>query len=83
MNATQLGHNIRALRQRRGLTQVELARSSGVSQPWLSRLERGHPGAALSLVLNVVATLDGRASVSPILEQHGPGLDEWLVRFGE
>ena len=83
MNATQLGHGIRALRQRGGLTQVELARRAGVSQPWLSRLERGHPGAALSLVLNVVSTLDGQASVSPILEQPGLGLDEWLERFGE
>ena len=83
MNATQLGHGIRALRQRNGLTQVELARRAGVSQPWLSRLERGHPGAALSLVLNVVSTLDGQASVSPILEQPGLGIDEWLERFGE
>lgn len=81
MNTRHLGHGIRALRRRRGLTQIELARQAGVSQPWLSRLERGHPGAALSLVLKVIGTLEGRVSVSPIPERSGPGLDEWLERF--
>ena len=82
MNARGLGHGIRALRQRHGLTQAELARRAGVSQPWMSRLERGHPGAALSLVLEVIGTLDARASVAPVPKGKGPDLDEWLERFG-
>lgn len=82
LNARGLGHGIRALRHRRGHTQVELARRAGVSQPWISRLERGHPGAALSLVLEVIGTLDAGASVSPVPKGDGPGLDEWLERFG-
>ena len=82
VNARSLGYGIRASRLRRGLTQAELARQAGVSQPWLSRLERGHPGAALSLVLDVVETLGGRASVSSIPKHDGPSLDEWLERFG-
>lgn len=82
VNTIGLGHGIRALRRRRGLTQAELARRAGVSQPWISRLERGHPGAALSLVLDVIGTLDARALVTPIPKRQGPGLDEWLERFG-
>lgn len=83
MNARGLGHSIRALRRRSGFTQAELARRAGVSQPWISRLERGHPGAALSLVLEVIGTLDARVSVSPIPKRDGPDLDDWLGRFGQ
>ena len=83
MTARGLGHTIRVLRRRSGLTQVELARRAGVSQPWLSRLERGHPGASLSLVFQVTGSLGARTSVGPIPERAGPGLDEWLAEFGE
>ena len=82
MNARGLGHGIRTLRRRRGLTQAELAVRAGVSQPWISRLERGHPGAALSLVLEVIGTLDARVSVFPVPKGDGPDLDEWLETFG-
>lgn len=36
---------LRAIRERSGLTESELARLSGVSQPHLSNLERGRRGA--------------------------------------
>lgn len=33
--------NLRAIRTRQGMTQIELATETGIAQAWLSRLERG------------------------------------------
>ena len=42
----ELGGRVRAVRQARGLTPMQVARAAGVTRVWLSRLERGrvpHP----------------------------------------
>jgi transcriptional regulator with XRE-family HTH domain len=41
MDPVRVGRIVRALRQRRGWRQVDLARAAGVSQPVVSRLENG------------------------------------------
>jgi transcriptional regulator with XRE-family HTH domain len=42
MDPIRVGRIVRALRQRQGWRQVDLARRAGVSQPVVSRLEAGH-----------------------------------------
>ena len=48
---------VRTARTRRQLSQLQLARSAGVSRRWLINLEAGKPGASMDLVMNVLATL--------------------------
>ncbi len=49
--------DIQKLRQRRGLTQAELAKKIGVSQSYIARLERGTLDPKLSLVKQIVDVL--------------------------
>jgi len=42
MDHLRIGRSLRALRQRRGLTQAQLAEAAGVSQSLVSLIERGH-----------------------------------------
>ena len=44
MDDQRLGTAIRTVRERRHWRQVDLAARCGISQPAISRLERGHPG---------------------------------------
>jgi transcriptional regulator with XRE-family HTH domain len=41
MAAYRLGQKVKAIRSRRGLTQVELAAKAGLTQGYLTQLERG------------------------------------------
>ena len=47
----RLGQRIQAMRQRRGLTQEQLARDCGLSQKYLSELERGEKSASLETLV--------------------------------
>jgi predicted transcriptional regulator len=51
--------DIQQLRQRRGMTQAELASKIGVSQSYIARLERGSLDPKLSLVKKIVEILTG------------------------
>ena len=51
--------DIQKLRQRKGLTQSELAAKVGVSQSYIARLERGSLDPKLSLVRKIVDILTG------------------------
>lgn len=54
-----LGAAVRALRLRRGLTQVELASRAGVSRRWLMNLEAGRTfGVETGRVMTVLDALD-------------------------
>lgn len=48
-----LGCVVRLLRERRGMTQGDLARAAGVAQPVISRMERGEVPANLANVRGV------------------------------
>lgn len=57
-SAADFGFQLRAERERRGLTQVELASLSGVSPRWLSNFERGKaPRAEITKVVHVARAL--------------------------
>lgn len=51
---TPFGEKLRALRQRRGVTQKEMAKSLGVSAAYLSALEHGHRGTPTWLLLQQI-----------------------------
>jgi transcriptional regulator with XRE-family HTH domain len=62
----RLGTVIRTVRQRRGWRQSDLAARSGISQPAISRLERGHIGPQSITSLRVVAAaLEIRVDLVP------------------
>jgi y4mF family transcriptional regulator len=55
--AAELGAMLRTRRKAKGLTQVELADLAGVSQRFISELERGRESTGLALVLRVCSRL--------------------------
>jgi transcriptional regulator with XRE-family HTH domain len=60
----RFGSAVRAVRIRRGWRQHDLAARSGVSQPTISRLERGHPGSlTLDMIRRVAGALDIRVDL--------------------
>lgn len=52
-----LARNIKRLRERRGLTQQELAETSGVPRPTIANLESGSANPTLAVVLKVAGAL--------------------------
>jgi transcriptional regulator with XRE-family HTH domain len=77
MDHQRIGRSLRALRQRRGLTQAELAAAAGVSQSLVSLIERGHFGSvALRTLRRVFEVLDTRLEL--LVSWRGGGLDRLL-----
>lgn len=77
MDVTRLGSVFRAVRIRKGWRQVDVARSAGVSQPMISRIERGHVRhVSLAVLLQVAAALEVRVDVVP--RWRGGDLDRML-----
>jgi transcriptional regulator with XRE-family HTH domain len=58
----QIGARLRALRQLRGLTGTELARSAGVDPADVEACETGSAPAAVSLIIKLARVLDGSAA---------------------
>ncbi|NEE03777.1 helix-turn-helix transcriptional regulator [Phytoactinopolyspora halotolerans] len=56
-DARQLGAAVRAERKRRGMSQVALAASAGVSRAWLARFETGHRAASIEQIFLVLRAL--------------------------
>ncbi len=56
-SAENLAHNIRALREARGLSQAQLAKLSGVPRPTWATLEGGGGNPTLAVLLKVSSTL--------------------------
>lgn len=74
---SEVGKRVRGLRKALGLTQEQLSRRAGVSQPTISHIERGHTadltGANLSALCGVLRTnaeflLHGKGTPSPPLQ---------------
>jgi transcriptional regulator with XRE-family HTH domain len=64
MDDGRVGQLVRALRRRRRWRQADLALRAGVSQPTISRLERGHlDDLALDTIRAVLAVLDVRTTL--------------------
>lgn len=61
----QLGAVIRNLRERRGLSQTQLADLAGARQEMVSIIERGHDGAKLSVILDLLLALDMDLTIAP------------------
>src|SRR5262245_30270534 len=55
--ATNLGRNIRKLREARGMTQHQLARASGIPRPTWSNLETGAANPTLTILVRVAGAL--------------------------
>ena len=74
-----MGARIRALRRDRGLTLVQLARLSGMSQPFLSLAERGHARLSLASMARIAGALEVPAGSllarEPERRVSGAGLD--------
>jgi len=54
----QIGHNIRSIRERRGITVANLAELLGISTAFLGLIERGQRGLAVMKLLNVSKVLN-------------------------
>ncbi|MCX6024673.1 MAG: helix-turn-helix transcriptional regulator [Chloroflexi bacterium] len=52
-----LSRGVRKLRQRKKLTQVELARRMGSSQSRVAKVEAGHPSVSVDLMVKSLAVL--------------------------
>ena len=64
-NMEALQQSLRALRQERGLTQVQLGDMVGVSQPFISQLERGHiENIEIKTLMRLAAALGASVDVS-------------------
>ena len=64
MDEQRFGGVVRGVRRRRRLTQTELAERARVSQPTISRIERGHVGTLrLETIRSVAAVLDIRVEL--------------------
>src|SRR5262245_24775309 len=58
--ASNLANNIRTLREARGLTQLQMAKLSGVPRPTWANLESGAANPTLSVLVRVAAALQIR-----------------------
>ena len=67
-NSRDLGLLIRRRRQELGLTQVEVARLSGVSRQWLIQVEQGKGTAEVDRVIRLLRVLRLRTDVAPVSE---------------
>lgn len=66
-----LGAAIRQLRDKRGVTQEDLAHDAGVTTGTLSLIERGKSNPAWGTVKSIAAALDVRvAEVAKLAEKH-------------
>lgn len=56
-DSAALGRAVRAIREERGISQVELANSTGLTQSWISHVERGARNPSWSNVVRLAAGL--------------------------
>jgi transcriptional regulator with XRE-family HTH domain len=56
------GARLRELRQKRGLTQIDLAAESGLAGPYISDMERGLKVPSLTTLLRLALALDCKVS---------------------
>ncbi|WP_022889490.1 helix-turn-helix domain-containing protein [Agromyces italicus] len=81
-SSRELGAAVRAVRERRRLSQTQLAQQAGVERPWLVRLETGRlDNPTLGKVLDVVDALGCQLELAMKADPAGePSLDELMGR---
>ena len=62
-SSVEVGKIIAAARRHRGLTQAELARTLGVTQAWISPVEKGKDNAQIGKILRLLSHLGVRLQV--------------------
>jgi HTH-type transcriptional regulator/antitoxin HipB len=62
-SAAEIGKIVATARRHRGLTQTQLARALGVTQNWISEIERGKDTAQIGKILRVLSFLGVRLEV--------------------
>jgi transcriptional regulator with XRE-family HTH domain len=67
----ELGARLREARQKAGLSMRALARESGVSQPFLSMVERGQSAPSISTLYRIAAAL----GIAPVELMAGDGIE--------
>lgn len=60
---TELGLAVRALRERRGLSQGALATSVGVDRKTINRIENGHHSTSITTLAAIAVSLGEKPSV--------------------
>jgi len=60
----KLMHAIADARKKKGLSQRELEKISGVSQPVIARMEKGDVNAKIDTILKILIALGGELSVT-------------------
>ncbi len=69
--AARFGEGIRAARQARGWTQVQLAEAAGLSSNYVARLERGELSASLFVAHQLCTALDSDVVAIMTLSRSG------------
>lgn len=64
-SAVSLGHILRSVRKKKGLSQTEAGKSVGIDQPTLSKIERGESNARIDTLFRLLAALDMEMIVKP------------------
>jgi len=64
---------IAAARKERGMSQRDLEALSGVKQPIIARMERGHTSPQLDTILKVLAPLGKTLAIVPLERSEGRG----------
>jgi transcriptional regulator with XRE-family HTH domain len=67
-----IGENLRRIRMRRGLGQVELAQRAGLTQPTISEIETGHRGAQTRTLQKLADALDMPLSMFFVEDEGAP-----------
>lgn len=62
-SAAEIGRIVATARRHRRLTQIQLARALGVTQNWISEIERGKDTAQIGKILRVLGFLGVRLEV--------------------
>ena len=53
-----MASNVRSFREKRGMTQAELADTSGLDRTFVNKLERGHVSVALETIAALALALE-------------------------
>lgn len=76
-NPQQLGPTLKGLRKQKGLTQVEMAKLSGLGQKTISLLETEPWRCSVDSLLRYLAAVGVAMSLDSIAALRGSGNDSW------